>query len=725
MTMPNCLAKIIPAPCCSALLWLAVFCCAAAPAAAPAPASLSALVRAYRQSPTPARLAAVRRYAAAHPRDAALADFGLGIAAYEQKDYATAIARLQSASTRLPQIADYTAYYLAAARVESNAGAAVSRQLAAVRAAPVPSPLAGKSWLLEARALKDSAPAEAARILREHYGALPQPDGALALADCSQAAGNLAAAAEFYQRVFYEYPAGDAAARAAAALVALKDSLGAAYPAPLGGQSMHRAARLAALRDFAAAREEYQASLSLASGLEREQAQVRLAALDLAAGKAPSSAAQLRALELSQPEAAAERLYDLEECARRMDDDDAISSALADLRQKFPRSPWRLKALTGAGGHYLAANRPADYLPLYQAAYEDFPDDPAAGFCHWRLAFNAYLTGASDAEAMLRDHVRRFPAHATAGAALYFLGRTAERRGDFSTALACYDRLVSAFENYYYATQAAARLAIPEVRRATPDAATAQFLAAITFPGYTPLPTAPTRATTVRIERSRVLRSAGLPDLADSELRFGAATDGQPPLLGMEIASQADQPHVAVHVMKALASDYLALPLDRAPRRFWEFLFPLPYRAELFADARANGLDPYLVAGLIRQESEFDPQALSHAGAYGLTQVRPGTGRDFARRAGVQRFTTRSLWQPSINLKLGATIFRSMLDRNGGNLEETLAAYNAGPARAAEWASWRTYREPAEFIESIPYNETRDYVQAVLRNAAIYRRLYH
>jgi soluble lytic murein transglycosylase len=65
-----------------------------------------------------------------------------------------------------------------------------------------------------------------------------------------------------------------------------------------------------------------------------------------------------------------------------------------------------------------------------------------------------------------------------------------------------------------------------------------------------------------------------------------------------------------------------------------------------------------------------------------------------------------------------------MLDRNSGNLEQTLAAYNAGPARAAEWVGWNTYREPAEFVESIPYTETRDYVQAVIRNADIYRRLY-
>ena len=82
------------------------------------------------------------------------------------------------------------------------------------------------------------------------------------------------------------------------------------------------------------------------------------------------------------------------------------------------------------------------------------------------------------------------------------------------------------------------------------------------------------------------------------------------------------------------------------------------------------------------------------------------------------------LYQPAVNLKIGCSILRSMLDQNGGHLEQTLASYNAGPARVSEWLTWNSYREPAEFVESIPFTETRDYVQAVLRNADIYRRLY-
>ena len=263
-----------------------------------------------------------------------------------------------------------------------------------------------------------------------------------------------------------------------------------------------------------------------------------------------------------------------------------------------------------------------------------------------------------------------------------------------------------------------------DIRSAPPAARATEFLATLSWPEVKAVPEAASPATTVRIERSRLLRTAGLNDLADSELRFGARTDGQPALLAMEMATAADAPYLGLRMMKSLSSDYLNLPLERAPEKYWALLFPLPYRGALLANAREKDLDPYLVAGLIRQESEFNPQALSRANAYGLTQVRPATGKLYARRAGVPRFTNRILFEPLTNLKIGTTVLRSMLDQNGGNLEQTLAAYNAGPNRVAEWLTWKTYREPAEFVESIPFTETREYVQAVLRNADIYRRLY-
>ena len=731
MTIRTCLAKTIPVLCFS-LLALAALSAPSDPQAkrapskarakAPAlPTTLAAMVHAYREAPSAPKRAAIESYATVHPKDAAVVRLALGITAYEAKDYATAIASLQKAQPKLAPIADYVVYYLAAARVESKDLDGIPAALRIVYSGEVASPFAGKGWILQARAAKDNAPADAVKLLRDHYAELPQPDGDLNLADCYQAAGDRAHAAGIYQRIVAQYLTGDAAARAAAALTSLQESMGAAYPAPSPQLLLHHADRLMETSEFRQARAEYQSLAGQLTGLERDQARVRIGVAEFQDSGTASAYPYLRGLDLPEAEADAERLAFLVECTRHLTDDDEMKSTLDRLAHRYPRSPWRLKALLSAANRFLLVNRPDEFVPLYKAVYQDFPSAPEAALAHWKVTFQAYLHDDPQAQPLLMEHVRNYPSHATAGAALYFLGRWYERSGDPGAARACFRRLTSTYENHYYAMLARQR----NVADVAPKAKIAEFLSSLNLPPARPVPQEPSRATTVRIERSRLLRSAGLPDIADSELRFGARTDGQSALLGMEMAAAAETPHQAMHLMKGMAAEYLSLPLNAAPRKYWELLFPLPYRADLDRTAREAGVDRFLLAGLIRQESEFDPQALSHANAYGLTQVRPVTGRQYAKQAGIQRFTNRLLFQPVTNLKIGAAILRGMLDHNDGKVEQTLASYNAGPARPIAWLTWAQYREPAEFVESIPFTETRDYVQAVLRNADAYRRLYN
>jgi len=697
-----------------------------APAVTPPPSALAALVRPYRESPTPARRAAIDAYATAHSRETAgsLAHLAMGVVDYEQKNYPSAIANLKALPSKLPQIADYAGYYLAAARVESGDFAGVGADLAAAHRAEMPSPLSGKAWILEARALQSTDAAQAVRLLRDHYSELLQPVGDLTLADSYLAAGDMMRAADFYQRVYYEYISGDAAGRAAAALAMLKETMGAGYPQPLPRQMLRRADRYLDAHEYREARGEYQMLASQLTGVERDLARVRGGEADYLGGNAATACTYLRGLDLSVSEADAERLYYQTECARKLGDDEGMLAAVKRL-EAYRQSPWRMKALVSAGNRFLLDNRPDDFIPLYKTVYEEFPSDAAAGTAHWKVTFQAYLAGHSDAAALLREHLRKYPKHATAGAALYFLGRIAEAESDTATARTFYQRLDKAFTNTYYGMLARRRLEAPELREPQSALNAEQFLATLALPEAKPVSLEPaTAAANARIGRSRLLRSAGLNDLADGELRFGARDGEQPVVLAVEMATAAEASYQGLRIMKSLASEYLNLPLAGAPRQFWELLFPLPYREALVASARARGLDPYLLAGLIRQESEFNPEALSHKNAYGLTQVEAATGRRYARQAGVARFNKRVLFQPATNLKIGATIFQSMLDENGGKLEETLASYNAGPNRLASWLMWRTYREPAEFVESIPFTETREYVQAVLRNADVYRRLY-
>jgi soluble lytic murein transglycosylase len=180
----------------------------------------------------------------------------------------------------------------------------------------------------------------------------------------------------------------------------------------------------------------------------------------------------------------------------------------------------------------------------------------------------------------------------------------------------------------------------------------------------------------------------------------------------------------AIQTMKRSGISFFALPLDQVPTVYWKTLFPQPYWSDLVANSEQNGLDPFLVASLIRQESEFNAGAVSHANAYGLMQLLPSVGKSMAKKDKIKGFNTNSLLNPTVNLQLGTKNLRLVLDRFGGQPEYALAAYNAGDVPVRQWMSAGDYKDIAEFVESIPYTETREYVQAILRNREIYRALY-
>ena len=115
---------------------------------------------------------------------------------------------------------------------------------------------------------------------------------------------------------------------------------------------------------------------------------------------------------------------------------------------------------------------------------------------------------------------------------------------------------------------------------------------------------------------------------------------------------------------------------------------------------------------------------VSYANAYGLTQVLPSTGREISRRLKIRPFRASMLFTPDVNLNIGTYYLRNVLDSLQGKYEAALASYNAGKSRVVKWMGWNDFREPAEFVESIPFTQTRDYVQSVMRNADVYRRLY-
>ncbi len=159
-------------------------------------------------------------------------------------------------------------------------------------------------------------------------------------------------------------------------------------------------------------------------------------------------------------------------------------------------------------------------------------------------------------------------------------------------------------------------------------------------------------------------------------------------------------------------------------QRLVRIVYPFPYQEMVLREAREVGVDPLLLAALIRQESAFVPDIVSSAGAVGLMQVMPATGRDLARSLGVENFTAETLESPEVNLHLGARFLADLLERYGPELPLALSAYNAGPARANRWKGFPEATDLVRFTERIPFTETRGYVKNVTRNQRLYGALY-
>ena len=168
--------------------------------------------------------------------------------------------------------------------------------------------------------------------------------------------------------------------------------------------------------------------------------------------------------------------------------------------------------------------------------------------------------------------------------------------------------------------------------------------------------------------------------------------------------------------------------LSRAPTdgeaEVWWHAWPLPWPDDVRELAsNGGGVEPALVYAVMREESGYRPTALSVAGARGLLQLMPETATRLAREAGLPEPSPESLFQPRVNLDLGSRYLAQLLARFGGRTSAAIASYNAGPHAVARWLEGSALADD-EWVESIPYEQTRAYTKRVLRSLHAYRVLY-
>jgi soluble lytic murein transglycosylase len=693
--------------------------------AASLPSQLRDLSRSYRESHSDAhrvRLAdsIARLPAAQRP----LASLALGVGDFDAEKYPEAAKALEAAVEN-PTLGDYALYYRARAFARAEDFASAAWILRSFQQDYPKTPLLRDANRLRVESLiRQNERNMASGMLGDKSVELSPPARFYLLARVGEIEGQLRPAVDLYRRAYYFYPFSEEAKLSEERLDELRGRMGAAYPDPPADWRLARADALFSGARYGDAAEEYARALPGLRGKDRERAQVREAVANYRRVHTSAAYASLSKLTVSDPELDAERLYYLGECARRNNQIREFEARAEELKAKHPKSPWYEEALFSLGNHYLLKNDAAKYRAYYERSAREFPKGQFAEKAHWKTCWRAYMDRDPRARSLLEEHVRVYPESDQASAALYWLGRLLEKDGDVKTARGLYQSIVERFPNYYYALLAEQRLAASDSPGLL-EGAWRTLTASLSGPRR--LADAPRPETERLLARGRLLFDLGLDDLAERELTTADYRQADSHWIGLELGRQAaarDDYFRGLRHMKRYGFGYLRMPLDAVGREFWERLYPLPWADELRSRAAPHELDPYLVAGLIRQESEFDPKAVSRAGAMGLMQVMPAVGRELARRLGVSGYATSRLHEPDISLRFGTFHLKEALDEFQNNLELTLAAYNAGPSRARTWVTWGDFREPGELVETIPFTETRGYVQSVLRNREMYRKLY-
>ncbi|HEX2080347.1 MAG TPA: lytic transglycosylase domain-containing protein, partial [Longimicrobium sp.] len=359
-----------------------------------------------------------------------------------------------------------------------------------------------------------------------------------------------------------------------------------------------------------------------------------------------------------------------------------------------------------------AAENRETAIAYYRRA-ADVAASPDAREALYRVGDRRLKNGdTAGAAAAWEAYAGRYPTGEQTAEAAYRAGVLHERAGRDERARTMYAAAIAADPVSYYAIRAADRLGADPLARALASDR-----------GW---PAAPgdAREAVAALARLQVLHRAGLADEWKAELdwQLRRLDRRQGALIALaEGLRDAGHPVEGIR----LGRELLERRGGEWDERLLRVVFPFPFRDLLQDEADRANVDPYLLAGVVRQESSFNPRARSWVGATGLSQIMPATGQWLAPATGVSSFDPSLLTVPEINLRMGARYLRDQLRRYGGKRDLALAAYNAGPSRADRWRRELGYGgDPDAFRERIPFAETRTYVKVVLRNSVVYRRLY-
>ncbi|CAN5688481.1 tetratricopeptide repeat protein [soil metagenome] len=382
----------------------------------------------------------------------------------------------------------------------------------------------------------------------------------------------------------------------------------------------------------------------------------------------------------------------------------AARGTLRAITTSYPNDASAAAALLLLADLATDEGRDSDARTALRDVLRRFPSSSQAPIAIFRAAMISFIQGdhktaASEFDALANQYTRA----SDATAARYWAGRSHHALGDTARSNASWRALMADEPSSYYTILSARRLGIPH---SLGDAARD------TVPKVQELEDGLRRIALLgdlgmeveqRHEYNRLFRDAGKsPDrmIATAHAFSGTPEASRAVALGWRVINEH----------------------GRSPLRY-RLVHPIVERERIATAAKAHGLDPALVAALIKQESNFNPRATSPVGARGMMQIMPPLGTRMAQARRMESWHIDSLYSPAISIAFGTQHLAELL-KAYPHLEHGLAAYNAGAAPVARWRTKAGASDPEVFTERIPFVETRDYVRAIVRNRAFYQALY-
>lgn len=559
--------------------------------------------------------------------------------------------------------------------------------------------------------------AEAAYLLHlaQFPGSPHRPAVLLALAQVLLKAGKLKEAEQLFRQLYLEEPGTKEAQKAKALLASIPQAQPltsaerwkrAVFLHQLG---LHSQA-IAELSPFAEGASPYASKARLLIGISFFQLK----------GYEKAAEALLPLAETASP-FQDEVLYWLGRSLGRLGKSEKALAVFQALYTSSPKSPKASDALYFSGLIHEDEGRWDQALRLYDQLLKAYPRSDRYEEALWRrgwihLKEKAYRKALRDFRALAEQRGSPF-----ADQALYWQGRTKELMKKPKEAAGIYRGLLQSSQSDYYqlrAREAFIRLTggRSSVHRKNPSTVNPQP------PTPNPQPLTP------RLAKARELYALRLKKEAVEEYwELALAPPDDLGLLGEALSCFVEAGHfdkalwIAKKVLKPL---YLQRPKAEPIPGFWDYLFPLGYFPLIKTEASAVALDPYLVLAVIREESAFQKDAVSMAGARGLMQLLPQTAELMAKEVKLEKPSINGLDSPPLNIALGIRYLSQLLQEFSGDLALALAAYNAGPHQVRRWLEKYGYTSPEVFIEEIPFQETRGYVKRVLGSYDRYLALY-